>query len=91
LVVAALDADLLIHEATFSDDEQERAIETRHSTAREAGRVAREGKVRRLILTHLSSRHDLDFSRLLAQAKDEFNGPVEVAYDGMSFDLPIRE
>jgi ribonuclease Z len=91
LVVAALDADLLIHEATFSDDEQERALETRHSTGREAGRVAREGKVRRLILTHLSSRHDLDFSRLLAQAKDEFNGPVEVAYDGMSFDLPIRE
>jgi ribonuclease Z len=91
LALAAHDADLLIHEGTFSDDEQERAIETRHSTGREAGRVARQAKVRRLILTHLSSRHDLDFSRLLAQAKDEYKGPVEVAYDGMSFDIPVRE
>jgi ribonuclease Z len=91
MVMGARDADLLIHEATFSDDEQERALETRHSTGREAGRVAREARVRRLILTHLSSRHDLDFGRLLAQAKDEFKGPVEVAYDGMSFDIPIRE
>jgi ribonuclease Z len=91
LVAAAREADLLIHEATFSDDEQERALETRHSTGREAGRVAREAGVRRLILTHLSTRHDVDFSRLLAQARDEFNGPLEVAYDGMSFEVPVRE
>jgi ribonuclease Z len=91
LVAAAREADLLIHEATFSDDEQERAQETRHSTGREAGRVAREAGVRRLILTHLSTRHDVDFSRLLAQARDEFNGPLEVAYDGMSFEVPVRE
>jgi ribonuclease Z len=91
LIAAAKDADLLIHEATFSDDEQERAQETRHSTGREAGRVAREANVRKLVLTHLSSRHDVDFGRLLAQSRDEFKGPVEVAWDGLTFELTPRD
>ncbi|MBU8899374.1 ribonuclease Z [Corallococcus sp. H22C18031201] len=91
LVKASRDADLLIHESTFSDDEQERAHETRHSTAREAGRVAQEAGARRLILTHLSSRHDTDPTRLLTQAREEFKGPLEVAYDGLSVELPLRD
>jgi ribonuclease Z len=90
LVKAAQEADLLIHESTFSDDEQERARETRHSTAREAGRVAREARAQRLVLTHLSSRHDTDPSRLLGQAREEFRGPVEVAHDGLTIELPAR-
>ena len=84
-------ADLLIHESTFSDDEQERALETRHSTAREAGKVAHEAKVRRLVLTHLSSRHDVDFKPLLEQAKQEYAGPCEVAFDGLTIEVPVRE
>lgn len=91
MVAASRDADLLIHESTFSDDEQARALETRHSTAREAGRVAREAGARRLILTHLSSRHDPDPSKLLAQAREEYSGPTAVAYDGMSVEIPLRE
>lgn len=91
LIDAAKDADLLIHESTFSDDEQERALETRHSTAREAGRVGQTANVRKLVLTHLSSRHDVDFSRLLVQAREEYKGNVEVAYDGMTFEIPLRE
>lgn len=91
LIKAAEGADLLIHEATFSDDEQERALETRHSTAREAGRVAREAQVRRLLLTHLSSRHDVDTAPLLAQAREEFKGPLEVAHDGLTVEIPLRE
>ena len=91
LVRASRDADLLIHESTFSDDEQTRAQETRHSTAREAGRVAHEAQAKRLILTHLSSRHDTDPSKLLAQAREEFHGPVEVAHDGLTVELPTRE
>ncbi len=91
LVRAAGQADLLIHEATFSDDEQQRAVETRHSTAREAARVAREAGARRLILTHLSSRHDTDPSKLLAQAREEYKGPVEVAHDGLTVELPLRD
>jgi ribonuclease Z len=91
LVEASAGADLLVHESTFSDDEQERAVETRHSTAREAGKVAREAKVKRLILTHLSSRHDVDFKPLLEQAKQEYAGQCEVAFDGLTLEVPVRE
>jgi len=91
MVEAARQSDILIHESTFSDDDQARALETRHSTAREAGRVAQQAGTQRLILTHLSSRYDTDFARLLAQAREEFSGPVEVAHDGMTVDVPVRE
>ncbi|QSQ11326.1 ribonuclease Z [Myxococcus landrumensis] len=91
VVRAAKDADLLVHESTFSDDEQARALETHHSTAREAGRVAREAGVRRLVLTHLSSRHDTDPAKLLTQAREEYKGPLEVAYDGFTLELPLRD
>jgi len=89
LVAAAAGADLLIHEATFSDDEQARALETRHSTAREAGQVAKSAGAKRLVLTHLSSRHDVEPGRLQDQARESFGGPVDVAYDGYSVELPI--
>lgn len=91
IIEASRGADLLIHESTFSDDEQERALETRHSTAREAGRVAREAGVRRLVLTHLSSRHDTEPGRLAAQAREEFKGTVDVAHDGFTLELPPSE
>lgn len=90
VVQAAAGADVLVHEATFSDDEQPRALETRHSTGREAGRVASEAGVGRLILTHLSSRHDVDPRPLVVQAKAEFGGPVEAAFDGFEIEVPLR-
>jgi ribonuclease Z len=91
LVEASEGADVLVHEATFSDDEQARALETRHSTAREAGRVAKDGHVRRLILTHLSSRHDVDPRPLLEQAREEFGGALDIAWDGLTVEIPLRE
>jgi ribonuclease Z len=90
LAAAAADVDVLVHEATFCDDEQERALLTRHSTAREAARVAREARARRLVLTHVSSRYDQQPERLLAEAREEFEGPTEVAYDGLVLE-PARE
>ena len=54
---SARGAAVLVHEATFLDEDRDRARETRHSTAREAAALAREADVGLLVLTHLSSRH----------------------------------
>jgi ribonuclease Z len=54
---AAHEADVLVHEATFTDEALDRAMETGHSTARQAAEIAVESEVRMLALTHVSTRY----------------------------------
>jgi len=57
IVELAEGASVLVHDATFGDSEHDRAVETGHSTAREAAQVALAAGVSTLVLTHMSSRH----------------------------------
>ena len=85
---AAHNADLLVHEATFGDEEAERAVETGHSTAREAGALARRAGCRRLLLTHFSARYSRDPGELEVQARSEFPD-VTIGKDGMEIEVPF--
>jgi ribonuclease Z len=56
-VELAKGSDVLIHESTFSHDEQESAIEGKHSTAKEAAKIAKRAKAKKLYLVHISQRY----------------------------------
>ncbi|HEY2854573.1 MAG TPA: ribonuclease Z [Gemmatimonadaceae bacterium] len=86
----ARDADLLVHEATFGDEEAERAVETGHSTAREAAMVARDADARRLVLTHFSARYSHDATELEREARQLFP-KVLAARDGTEIDVPYAD
>jgi ribonuclease Z len=88
IAVAADRADLLVHEATFADEDASRARDTHHSTATEAAALARDAQVRLLALTHLSARYPG------GQLRDEARGvfaATEVPRDFDAIEIPLPE
>ena len=65
-------SDLLICEATFDSELEDMAKEKKHLTAGQAGKIAKESKSKKLILTHISERYSKDVSKLLRDAKKFF-------------------
>ena len=81
-------ADLLVHEATFAEDDRERAAELGHSTAREAAEVARDAEVALLALTHVSPRYL--GSELVDEAREVFPATI-LPRDFDVVEIPFRE
>jgi ribonuclease Z len=88
VVEAAYDADVLVHEATFLEDERERAEDTSHSTAADAAGIALEAGVGLLALTHLSNRYS---GREAAEEARAVFAETVVPRDFDIIDLPFRE
>jgi ribonuclease Z len=84
----AHDADVLVHESTFLEDQRARARDTAHSTAGQAAEIARDAGVRLLALTHLSTRY---FARdVREEARATFPATV-VPRDFDAIDVPFPE
>ena len=88
LAIAAHGADLLIHEATFAEEERDRAAETGHSTASQAAALAAQGEVAMLALTHISTRYSP--SVLRDEARAVFKSTV-LPRDFDTIEIPFAE
>ena len=88
LRIAAHEADVLVHEATFAGEEADRAAETGHSTAAGAAALARDAEVRLLALTHVSMRHPV---RLLRDEARAVFAPTVIPRDFDTIEVPLPE
>ena len=77
--------DLLYHESTFLKDKQDLAKTTKHSTAEEAAKIAKEATVKQLILGHYSSRYK-DVNLFKEEATKIFDN-VSLAEAGKIFNI----
>jgi ribonuclease Z len=92
-VTLAQDADVLVHEATFSHQDAEMAYQRLHSTSTMAAQVALGAQVRQLVMTHFSPRYapgnTIQLNELLTEARAIFPNTI-MAHDFMVHDIPRR-
>ena len=91
-VELARDADVLIHEATFLQEELMQAERARHSTALMAAQTAQKANAKTLILTHFSARYEAgqQLGELLAEAQSVFPNTL-LAHDFLTYEVPREE
>lgn len=87
-VSAAADADLLVHDASFAEEEAQRAADTGHSTVVQAASVAREAHVKMLALVHVSSRYHV--GAILDEAREVYE-PCVAPRDFDAIEIPFPE
>ncbi len=87
-VAAAADAELLIHDSSFMEEDATRARETGHSTVQQAAGVAAEAHVKLLALVHISSRYHV--GEALEDAREVFD-PTEAPKDFDQIEIPFPE
>jgi ribonuclease Z len=87
-VAAAADAELLIHDASFAEEDAQRAAETGHSTVGQAAAVAREAHVKMLALVHISSRYHV--GKVLEEAQEVYE-PTVAPKDFDVIEIPFPE
>lgn len=92
-VSLAQDADVLIHEATFSHQDASLAFQRLHSTSTMAAQVAIAARAKLLIMTHFSPRYapgnDIELQHLLEEARAIFPN-TQMAYDFLTYEVPRR-
>jgi len=87
--IAAHRAELLVHDASFASSERDRAAETMHSTAGEAGELAARAEAKMLALVHISSRHFVP--EVLQEARQAFENAIAPRdFDLVEIPLPER-
>jgi ribonuclease Z len=93
LIRFAADADILVHEAYAGSSSSPAngarwTIQAYHTSAKEAGEVARKAKVKMLVMTHLMPANAAD-GDFIDEAKKAFDGKIMVGRDLMRIDLPL--
>ena len=84
----AMEADVLVHEATFAADSEQIASAYFHSTTMQAAQIAKKANAKKLILTHISSRYGKEtWGQLEEEAKKVFPDTL-MSYDLLEVDIP---
>jgi len=83
LVAHAMDANLLYHEATYLQDQTQKAAERFHATTTQAATIAKEAKVNRLLIGHFSSKYE-SIENHVEEARAVFAN-TDLAQEGVTF------
>ena len=77
--------DYLVFDSTFIEEEKQRALDTCHSTAKQAAELGKNAKVKNLILTHFSARYKDELQHKMEAEK--INNSVITAKDLLEVEI----